>query len=65
MRPSLIDYPGTILSIAVFIACFILIWSESRMPINSMIAAMMAGALTLLCYVVTKMVYLAMKRPKS
>lgn len=65
MNTSLIDYPGSILSIAVFLACFILIWSDSKMPINSMIAAAMAGALTLLCYVVVKMVYLAMTRPKS
>lgn len=63
MKPSLIDYPGCILSVSVFIACFLLIWSDSAMPINSMIAAAMAGGLTLLSYVVIKMVYLAMKRP--
>lgn len=63
MKPSIVDYPSVVFGIAVFIACFIMINTDSGMPINSLIAAAMAGFIAFGSYIVVRMVYLALKKP--
>lgn len=61
MKPHLVDYPSIVFGVATTIACFLIINSESGMPINSLIAAIMAGFMAFGSYVVIRMIYLTMK----
>jgi len=57
-----VTFPSIVFGIATFIVCAFIINSESGMPINSMIAAAMAGFLAFGSYVIIRMVHLSLKK---
>lgn len=62
MKPSLITYPSIVFGIATFIVCTIMINADSGMPINSLIAAAMAGFIAFGAWVTIRMIYLSIKK---